>query len=61
MTAATEALRESGFTEATPWTSRDNHRPRRIYEVAGWTLDGVTRDKSWRGASYRDVRYRIKL
>jgi hypothetical protein len=24
-------------------------------------LDGVTRDKSWRGASVRDLRYRIEL
>jgi GNAT superfamily N-acetyltransferase len=61
LTAVTETLRESGFTEATLWTSKDNHRPRRIYEVAGWTLDGASRDKPWRGASFQDVRYRIKL
>jgi L-amino acid N-acyltransferase YncA len=61
MAAAIETLRESGFTDATLWTSKDNHRPRRIYEVAGWSLDGVTRDKPWRGASYRELRYRIKL
>jgi GNAT superfamily N-acetyltransferase len=59
--AAIETLRESGFTDATLWTSKDNHRPRRIYEVAGWSPDGETRDKRWRGASYREVRYRIKL
>jgi L-amino acid N-acyltransferase YncA len=56
-----EALRQSGFAEATLWTSPDNHRPRRIYEAAGWTLDGTTRDKSWRGASWPDLRYRITL
>jgi GNAT superfamily N-acetyltransferase len=61
MAAAIETLRESGFTEATLWVAEENHRPRRIYEVAGWTLDGVTRDKSWRGAGVRDLRYRIKL
>jgi len=59
--AVIEALRQSGFDEATLWTSVDNHRPRRIYEVAGWTLDGATRDKPWRGASFRELRYRIKL
>jgi L-amino acid N-acyltransferase YncA len=61
LTAAIETLRETGFAEATLWVAEANHRPRRIYEVAGWALDGVTRDKSWRGASIRDLRYRIKL
>ena len=61
LAAAIETLRESGFTEATLWVAEDNHRPRQIYEVAGWTLDGVTRDKSWRGAGVRDLRYRLKL
>jgi GNAT superfamily N-acetyltransferase len=56
-----ETLRQSGFVEATLWTSTDNHRPRRIYEVAGWTLDGTTRDKPWLGATWRDLRYRIRL
>ena len=59
--AAIETLRERGFTEATLWTSKDNHRPRRIYEAAGWRLDGATRDKQWREASVRDLRYRIRL
>jgi GNAT superfamily N-acetyltransferase len=61
MAAAIEALRQSGFAEATLWTSKDNHRPRRIYEVAGWTPDGTTREKPWRGASWRELRYRIRL
>ena len=50
-----------GFAEATLWTSVDNHRPRRIYEVAGLDTDGTTRDKPWRGASWRELRYRIRL
>ena len=61
MASVIEALRQSGFAEATLWTSKDNHRPRRIYEVAGWTLDGGTRDKPWRGTSWRELRYRIRL
>jgi L-amino acid N-acyltransferase YncA len=61
LAAVIETLRERGFTEATLWTSKDNHRPRRIYELAGWTLDGATRDKPWRGANFRELRYRIKL
>lgn len=61
LAAATHTLREGGFTQATLWTSNDNHRPRRMYEAAGWELDGATRDKRWRGVSVRDLRYRIKL
>ncbi len=61
MALVIESLRQSGFAEATLWTSKDNHRPRRIYEVAGWTLDGTTRDKPWRGASWRELRYRFRL
>ena len=59
MAAAIEALRENRFTEATLWVAELNHRPRRIYEAAGWTIEGATRDKSWRGTSFRDLRYRI--
>jgi L-amino acid N-acyltransferase YncA len=61
LAVAVETLREGGFTEATLWVAEENHRPRKIYEVAGWRYDGVTRDKPWRGGSVRDVRYRIKL
>jgi L-amino acid N-acyltransferase YncA len=61
MASVIEALRQSGFAEATLWTSQDNHRPRRIYEAAGWRLDGTTRDQPWRGADWRDLRYRITL
>ena len=61
MASVIETLRQSGFAEATLWTSPDNHRPRRIYEAAGWTLDSTTRDKPWREANWRDLRYRIRL
>jgi hypothetical protein len=61
MAAAIESPRESGFAEATLWVAEDNRRPRQIYEMAGWTFDGVTRHKPWRGASVRDLRYRINL
>ena len=61
MTSVIETLRQSGFAEATLWTSIDNHRPRRIYEAAGWTADGTTRDKPWRGVKWRELRYRIWL
>jgi len=61
MAASFDALRENGFTEATLWVAEGNCRPRKIYETAGWTFDGATRDKSWRGTDVRDLRYRISL
>jgi L-amino acid N-acyltransferase YncA len=61
LASAVETLRHSGFAEATLWTSVDNNRPRRIYEAAGWALDGTTREKPWRGSSFRELRYRIQL
>jgi L-amino acid N-acyltransferase YncA len=61
LAAALESLRKNGFTAATLWVAEENRRPRRTYEAAGWALDGATRDKSWRGTSIRDLRYRIRL
>lgn len=61
MAAALDALREAGFTEATLWTAEENHRPRRIYEAAGWRSDGLSRERTWRGVSFRELRYRIAL
>jgi len=61
MAVAIETLRENRFTEATLWVAEFNHRPRRIYEAAGWMIEGATRDKSWRGTNVRDLRYRITL
>jgi L-amino acid N-acyltransferase YncA len=56
-----EALRRSGFNEATLWTAEDNRRPRRSFEAGGWTFDGTSRERTWRGVSFREVRYRIDL
>ncbi len=61
LAAAIESFRADCFTEATLWVAEENSRPRQIYEVAGWALDGLTREKSWRGTNVRDLRYRIKL
>jgi GNAT superfamily N-acetyltransferase len=61
LVAVVEALHQSGFAEATLWTAEANHRPRRIYEAAGWTLDGTTRERTWRGISFRELRYRAHL
>lgn len=61
LAAVVEALRRCGFAEATLWTAEANHRPRRIYEVAGWALDGATRERTWRGGAFRELRYRVRL
>jgi GNAT superfamily N-acetyltransferase len=61
MREALAALRAAGFAEATLWTAEENHRPRAIYEAAGWQLDGNRREKSYLGVSFREVRYRIAL
>jgi GNAT superfamily N-acetyltransferase len=58
---AVETLRRCGFREATLWTAEDNHRPRHIYEGAGWSPDGTDRHRTWRGVRFREVRYRIPI
>jgi GNAT superfamily N-acetyltransferase len=61
LAAAVEALREDGFSHATLWTAADNHRPRRIYETAGWRLDGAVRHRHLGGAEFDELRYRVRL
>ena len=61
LAAAVAALREAGFSEATLWTAALNHRPRRIYEIAGWRVDGTERNRSLGGVEFTEVRYRIPL
>jgi GNAT superfamily N-acetyltransferase len=61
LAAALEALRDDGFLTATLWTATDNHRPRRIYERAGWRLDGETRHRNLGGVAFEELRYRTRL
>jgi GNAT superfamily N-acetyltransferase len=61
LAAAVEALREEGFSHATLWTAADNHRPRRMYETAGWRLDGTLRHRHLGGAEFDELRYRLRL
>ncbi len=61
LAAAVEVLRLAGFREATLWTAELNHRPRRIYECAGWARDGADRPRSFGGVEFAEVRYRIGL
>jgi ribosomal protein S18 acetylase RimI-like enzyme len=61
LSAAVAALRVAGFEEATLWTAAENHRPRRIYEAAGWHIDGTERRRAFGGVEFVEVRYRITL
>jgi GNAT superfamily N-acetyltransferase len=59
LAAATAALRDRGFVEATLWTAAENHRPRRIYERAGWRADGEARHRELGGVAFDELRYRL--
>jgi RimJ/RimL family protein N-acetyltransferase len=59
LAAATKALREAGFGQATLWTAGQNHRPRRIYEAAGWRLDGTDRRRAFGGVEFVELRYGV--
>lgn len=59
--AAMNALAAAGFRDATLWTADENHRPRRIYEAAGWRTDGTERLRAFGGVEFVEVRYRIGL
>jgi GNAT superfamily N-acetyltransferase len=59
--AATDALRAEGFEQATLWTATANHRPRRIYERAGWRPDRAVRHPQQGGAEFDELRYQLRL
>jgi len=61
LVAAVSSLGARGFRQATLWTAEENLRPRRVYEAAGWKRDGVSRERSWRGITFRELRYRLVL
>jgi ribosomal protein S18 acetylase RimI-like enzyme len=56
-----ERLRSHGFDEAVLWVLEDNPRTRRFYELAGWRLDGESKEEGWLDLVVREVRYRIDL
>jgi GNAT superfamily N-acetyltransferase len=61
LAAATTTLRDARFTDATLWTADENHRPRRIYEIAGWQTDSADRHRELGGVSFVEVRYRLQI
>jgi GNAT superfamily N-acetyltransferase len=50
-------LAERGFREVTLWTAEWN-TSRGFYEATGWTPDGGTRETTFAGATFTEVRYR---
>jgi GNAT superfamily N-acetyltransferase len=61
LAASVVRLRAAEFRDATLWTAAQNHRPRRIYEAAGWRIDGTDRRRAFGGVEFVEVRYRIGL
>ncbi len=58
--AAMVELRERGFREVTLWTAEWN-TSRGFYEALGWALDGATREKTFAGSTFTEVRYRAQV
>ena len=58
---AVARLAAAGYGDATLWTAEENHRPRRIYEQAGWAVDGAFRRRRLLGVDFIEVRYRRAL
>lgn len=61
LASATQSLRDAGFSEATLWTAEANHRPRRIYEIAGWAVDGTNRRRAFGGVEFVELRYLVNF
>jgi GNAT superfamily N-acetyltransferase len=57
---AMEVLTERGFREVTLWTAEWN-TSRGFYEALGWALDGATREKTFAGSTFTEVRYRTQV
>jgi GNAT superfamily N-acetyltransferase len=58
--AGMDELRERGFREVTLWTAEWN-TSRGFYEALGWELDGATREKTFAGSTFTEVRYRTEV
>src|SRR3954470_10629354 len=58
--ASMDELRERRFREVTLWTAEWN-TSRGFYEALGWVLDGATREKTFGGGTFTEVRYRTEV
>jgi GNAT superfamily N-acetyltransferase len=53
-------LHARGFRELTLWTAEWNSS-RGFYEATGWSLDDATRETTFAGATFTEVRYRTQV
>ena len=60
LAASINELASRGFRQVTLWTAEWN-TSRGFYEVNGWSLDGATREKTFAGSTYTEVRYRLEV
>ena len=58
--AGMKELIERRFREVTLWTAEWN-ASRGFYEANGWTLDGATRETTFAGGTFTEVRYRTQV
>lgn len=58
--AAMVTLSERRFQEVTLWTAEWN-TSHGFYEALGWELDGATREKTFAGSTFTEVRYRAQV
>lgn len=68
MDAATDAIRQRGYSEAILWMLDGNQRAARFYQRRGWVRDGGARLSDWPGIAYvedgerpPEVRFRRSL
>jgi len=59
--AGEEELRRLGHRDAVLWVLDDNPRARRFYEIAGWAVDGTSREIEIFGFDIAEVRYAKRL
>ena len=58
--ASMKELYERGFREMTLWTAEWNSS-RGFYEASGWSVDGATRETTFAGGQFTEVRYRTQV
>jgi GNAT superfamily N-acetyltransferase len=58
--AAMKELHDRGFREVTLWTAEWN-TSRGFYDATGWSPDGATREQTFAGATFTELRYRTPV
>jgi GNAT superfamily N-acetyltransferase len=58
--AGMDELRGRRFQEVTLWTAQWN-TSRGFYEATGWKPDGTTRERTFAGSTFTEIRYRTQV